>query len=77
MAQLKTTGGDKVEIIKTIAPDWKEVGILMDLDPNAQKSNALKQTMHAHKIYMEWFSHLLLTLYQPMTAKAVMSSHKP
>ena len=45
---LKTTRGDKVEIIKTIAPDWKGVGILMDLDPNARKVERI-ETDHAHK----------------------------
>ena len=48
LMRLKTTGGDRVEIIKTIAPDWKEVGILMDLDPNARKVECI-ETDHAHK----------------------------
>ena len=48
LMRLKTTGGDKVEIIKTIAPDWKNIGILMDLDPNARKVECI-ETDHAHK----------------------------
>ena len=34
---LKNAKGEKVEIIKTVAPDWKEVGFLMDLDPKGRK----------------------------------------
>lgn len=34
---LKTTKGDRVNIIKSIAPVWKDVGLLMDLDPDGQK----------------------------------------
>ena len=30
---VKGENGDKIEIIKTLAPDWKTVGFLMDLDP--------------------------------------------
>ena len=40
MAQLtllKNAKGEKVEIIETIASDWKKVGFLMDLDPKGRK----------------------------------------
>ena len=37
LTMLKNAKGEKVEIIKTIAPDWKEVGFLMDLDPKGRK----------------------------------------
>ena len=37
-----------MKIIKTIAPDWKEVGICMDLDPNTRKVECI-ETDHAHK----------------------------
>ena len=37
LTMLKNTKGEKVEIIKTIAPDWMEVGFLMDLDPKGRK----------------------------------------
>ena len=45
--KLKTTGGDKVEIIKTLAPDWKEIGFIMDLDPNGQTVERI-EAEHAH-----------------------------
>ena len=47
LMKLKTTGGDKVEIIKTLAPDWKEIGFLMDLDPNGQTVERI-EAEHAH-----------------------------
>ena len=37
LTMLKNAKGEKVEIIKTIAPDWTEVGFLMDLDPKGRK----------------------------------------
>jgi len=52
MAQLmrmKTSKGEKVEIIKTIAPDWKQVGYPMDLDPRGQKIRCI-EAEHAHKL---------------------------
>jgi len=52
MAQLmriKMSKGDKVEIIKTIAPDWKQVGYLMDLDPKGQNVRHI-EAEHAHKL---------------------------
>jgi len=52
MAQLmrmKTSKGEKVEIIKTIAPDWKPVGFLMDLDPRGQKIRCI-EAEHAYKL---------------------------
>ena len=45
---LKNSRGEKVEIIKTIAPDWMEVGILMDLDPKGKKVATI-EAEHAHK----------------------------
>ena len=48
LMMLKSTTGDKVEIIRTIAPDWKNVGILLDLDPNARKVKCI-ETDHAYK----------------------------
>ena len=32
--RMTSSKGEKVEIIKTIAPDWKQIGYLMDFDPN-------------------------------------------
>jgi len=52
MAQLmrmKSLKGEKVEIIKTIAPDWKQVGYLLDLDPNGHKIRCI-EAEHVHKL---------------------------
>ena len=51
MAQLmrmKSSKGEKVEIIKTIAPDWKQVGYLMDLDPKGHTVECIEAD-HAHE----------------------------
>ena len=37
MAQLIRIKGSKVEVLKTIAPFWKKLGFLMDLDPKGRK----------------------------------------
>lgn len=42
LMRLKTTKGEKIEIIKTIAPDWKAFGLLMDLDPKGQKVKSIE-----------------------------------
>ena len=47
--RIKSSKGEKVEIIKTIAPDWKHVGYLMDLDPKGHKIRCI-ETQHAHKL---------------------------
>jgi len=44
--RMKSSKGEKVEIIKTITPDWKQVGYLMDLDPKIRCIEA----EHAHKL---------------------------
>ena len=51
MAQLMRlkTKGVKVEIIKTIAPDWKQVGFMMDLDPMGRKIRNI-EAEHAHRL---------------------------
>ena len=46
--RLKTTEGRKVEIITTIATDWKDFGFLMDLDPKG-KQVAKIEAENAHK----------------------------
>ena len=48
LTMLKNAKGEKVEIIKTIAPDWMEVGFLMDLDPKGRKIANI-ETEHALK----------------------------
>ena len=37
MAQLTRIKGSKVEVLKAIAPFWKKLGFLMDLDPKGRK----------------------------------------
>jgi len=49
LMRLKTSKGHKVEIVKTIAPDWQQVGYLMDLDRNGQKIRCI-EAEHAHKL---------------------------
>ena len=48
LTMLKSTKGEKVEIIETIAPDWEKVGFLMDLDPKGRKIANI-EAEHAHK----------------------------
>ena len=48
LMMLKNAKGEKMEIIKTIAPDWMEVGFLMDLDPKGRKIMNI-EAEHAHK----------------------------
>ena len=38
----------KVKVIETVAPDWKNIGILMNLDPNARKVECIEADS-AHK----------------------------
>ena len=45
---LKNSKGERIEIIKTIAPEWMNVGMLMDLDPNGRKVVNI-ESQHAHK----------------------------
>ena len=45
---LKTSKGDKVEIIETLAQDWKRVGFLMDFDPVGRKVACI-EAENAHK----------------------------
>ena len=37
LGMLRSPGGGKVEIIKTVSPRWKEVGILLDFDATGVK----------------------------------------
>ena len=46
--KLKTTKGERVNIIESIAPVWKDVGYLMDLDPEGRKVKHI-EAEHAHK----------------------------
>ena len=49
LMRLRTAKEDKIEIIKTITPEWKLVGFLMDLDPKGQKIRCI-EAEHAHKL---------------------------
>jgi len=48
LLNLKTMKGDRVNIIESIAPVWKDVGYLMDLDPEGQKVEHI-EAEHVHK----------------------------
>ena len=48
LMRLKTIKGDRVNIIESIAPVWKDVGYLMDLDPQGGKVECI-EAEHAHK----------------------------
>ena len=48
LTSLKTADGDTLEIIETIAPDWKTVGYLIDFDPNGRKVDVIEAN-YAHK----------------------------
>ena len=48
LMKLKTTKGERVNIIESIAPVWKDVGYLMDLDPEGRKVEHI-EAEHAHK----------------------------
>ena len=48
LTSLKTADGDNLEIIETIAPDWKTVGYLMDFDPSGRKVDVIEAD-YAHK----------------------------
>ena len=48
LLRLKNAKGEKVEIIKTIAPNWKDIGLLMDFDPYGRKIANI-EAEHAHK----------------------------
>ena len=48
LTMLKNAKGEKVEIIKTIAPDWMDVGSLMDLDRKGRTIGRIEAD-NAHK----------------------------
>ena len=48
LMNLRNDKGEKIDIINTIAPDWMEVGFLMDLDPIGTKVTNI-EAEHAHK----------------------------
>jgi len=48
LMKLKTTKGERVNIVESITPVWKDVGYLMDLDPEGRKVEHI-EAEHAHK----------------------------
>ena len=48
LMKLKNAKEEKIEIIKTIAPDWKQVGFLMDFDPKGRTVANIEE-QHGHK----------------------------
>ena len=48
LMKLKTTKGERVNIMESIAPSWKKLGFLMDLDSSGQKVENI-EAEHAHK----------------------------
>ena len=48
LMKLKTTKGERVNIIESIAPVWRDVGFLMDLDPEGRRIQCIGAE-HAHK----------------------------
>jgi len=48
LMRLNTTKGKRVNIMEAIAPVWKKVGLLMDLDPVGRKVERI-EAEHAHK----------------------------
>ena len=36
LTRMKTTTGEKIKIIESVAPQWKELGDLLDLDPEGR-----------------------------------------
>ena len=48
LTSLKTADGDKIEIIETVAPDWKTIGYVMDFDPDGQRVNLIA-AQHANQ----------------------------
>ena len=39
---MKTSTGEKVEVIKALAPNWYDFGVYLDFDPTAEKLDEIK-----------------------------------
>ena len=48
LMSLKISEGEKLQIIESLAADWKRTGLLMDLDPMGRKVANI-EAEHAHK----------------------------
>ena len=48
LMKLKTTKGDRVNIMESVTPSWKKLGFLMDLDSSGQRVKNI-EAEHAHK----------------------------
>ena len=45
--RLKTTEGKKVEVIKSLTPQWRELGLLMDFDDEGRTVDLIKAKHHS------------------------------
>ena len=44
LSLLRTAGGKKIQIIKRLAPSWREVGILLDFDESGTELDIIEKT---------------------------------
>ena len=51
LMKIKTAGGEKVQIIKSLAPQWKELGALLDFDTEG-RTLKLIEADHQQKGYV-------------------------
>ena len=42
LMRLKTADGEKVEIIKSLTPQWRQLGLLMDFDKDGRTVDLIK-----------------------------------
>lgn len=47
---MKTAGGQKVEIIKSVAPHWRQLGAHLDFDPEGQTLDLI-EAEHMHTLH--------------------------
>ena len=44
LSVLRTAGGKKIQIIKRLAPSWRELGILLDFDESGTELDIIEKT---------------------------------
>ena len=59
LATLKTRKGERVNIIESLAPQWKQFGVYLDFDDTGRHLDLI-ETKHAHK------SHCVVACCQDM-----------
>ena len=59
--RLKTADGEKVEIIKSLTPQWRQLGLLMDFDKDGRTVDLIKaehqsegQTVCCQEVFKLW-----------------------